>query len=155
MSDWVEEGENAPDFTLPADDERQVKLSDLRGKPVVLYFYPKDDTPGCTKEACDFRDSWEQITDAGAVVLGVSGDSVPSHDKFRKKYSLPFTLLSDPQHKVSEAYGAWTQKTLYGRSSLGIERSTFVIGPDGKTKAIFRKVKVDGHIDEVLKAVEE
>ncbi|HKA23380.1 MAG TPA: thioredoxin-dependent thiol peroxidase [Candidatus Eisenbacteria bacterium] len=151
----VEIGKPAPEFTLNANGGESVSLSDFLGKTVVLYFYPKDDTPGCTKEACDFRDSWEQITDAGAVVLGVSGDSVPSHDKFRKKYSLPFTLLSDPQHKVSEAYGAWTQKTLYGRSSLGIERSTFVIGPDGKTKAIFRKVKVDGHIDEVLKAVEE
>ena len=151
----VEIGKPAPEFTLNANGGESVSLSDFLGKTVVLYFYPKDDTPGCTKEACDFRDSWEQITDAGAVVLGVSGDSVPSHDKFRRKYSLPFTLLSDPQHKVSEAYGAWTQKTLYGRSSLGIERSTFVIGPDGKTKAIFRKVKVDGHIDEVLKAVEE
>ena len=151
----VQVGKPAPDFTLPATGGEEVSLSDFLGKTVVLYFYPKDDTPGCTREACDLRDSWDQITDAGAVVLGVSGDSVPSHDKFRKKYSLPFTLLSDPQHKVSEAYGAWTQKTLYGRSSLGIERSTFVIGPDGKTKAIFRKVKVDGHIDEVLKAIAE
>jgi thioredoxin-dependent peroxiredoxin len=151
----VQVGKPAPDFTLESTGGEPVSLSDFLGKTVVLYFYPKDDTPGCTKEACDFRDSWDQIADAGAVVLGVSNDSIPSHDKFRKKYSLPFALLSDPKQKVSEAYGAWKQKTLYGKSFLGIERSTFVIGPDGKTKAIFRKVKVDGHIGEVLRAIAE
>jgi peroxiredoxin Q/BCP len=151
----VQVGKPAPDFTLESTGGEQVTLSDFLGKTVVLYFYPKDDTPGCTKEACDFRDSWDQIADAGAVVLGVSADSISSHDKFRKKYSLPFPLLSDPKQKASEAYGVWTQKTLYGKSFLGIERSTFVIGPDGKTKAIFRKVKVDGHIGEVLRAIAE
>jgi len=147
-------GKPAPDFTLSATGGEKVSLSDFLGKTVILYFYPKDDTPGCTKEACDLRDSWDQITDDGAVVLGVSGDSIDSHDKFRKKYSLPFTLLSDPDHKVSQAYGAWTEKTNYGKTYMGIERSTFVIGPDAKMKAIFRKVKVDGHTDEILKAIE-
>ena len=150
----VEIGKPAPEFTLAATGGEKVSLSDFLGKTVILYFYPKDDTPGCTKEACDLRDSWDQITDDGAVVLGVSGDSVDSHDHFRKKHSLPFTLLSDPEHRVSEAYGVWTEKSNYGRTYMGIERSTFVIGPDGKTKAIFRKVKVDGHTGEILKAIE-
>ena len=147
-------GKPAPDFNVPATGGEKVSLSDYLGKTVVLYFYPKDDTPGCTKEACDLRDSWDQISDAGAVVLGVSGDSIASHDQFRKKYSLPFTLLSDPDHRLSQAYGVWTEKTNYGKTYMGIERSTFVIGPDGKTKAIFRKVKVDGHASEILKAIE-
>ena len=147
-------GKPAPDFSVPATGGEKVSLSDYLGKTVVLYFYPKDDTPGCTKEACDLRDSWDQISDAGAVVLGVSGDSIASHDQFRKKYSLPFTLLSDPDHRLSQAYGVWTEKTNYGKTYMGIERSTFVIGPDGKTKAIFRKVKVDGHASEILKAIE-
>jgi peroxiredoxin Q/BCP len=150
----VDIGKPAPDFSLAATGGEKVSLSDYLGKAVVLYFYPKDDTPGCTKEACDLRDSWDQISDAGAVVLGVSGDSIDSHDQFRKKYSLPFTLLSDPDHRVSQAYGVWAEKTNYGKTYMGIERSTFVIGPDGKTKAIFRKVKVDGHADEILKAIE-
>src|SRR5262245_4942178 len=149
----VEVGKPAPDCTLSASGGEKVSLSDFLGKTVVLYFYPKDDTPGCTKEACDFRDSWDQITDAGAVVLGVSPDSVSSHDKFRRKYDLPFTLLSDPKQEVSEAYGTWAKKTPNGSSSLGVERSTFVIGADGKVKAVFRKVKVPGHVDEVLRAV--
>ena len=149
----VEIGKAAPDFTLTASGGEQVTLSGLRGRTVILYFYPKDDTPGCTKEACDFRDSWTRVSSAGAVVLGVSADSVLSHEKFAKKFDLPFLLLSDPDQKVSEAYGVWTQKTLYGRSFLGIERSTFVIGPDGIVKSIFRKVKVEGHVDEVLEAI--
>jgi len=147
-------GKPAPAFSVPATGGEKVSLSDYLGKTVVLYFYPKDDTPGCTKEACDLRDSWDQISDAGAVVLGVSGDSIDSHDQFRKKYSLPFTLLSDPDHRLSQAYGVWTEKTNYGKTYMGIERSTFVIGPDGKTKAIFRKVKVDGHASEILRAIE-
>ena len=151
----VQVGKPAPDFTLEATGGEKVSLSDYLGKTVVLYFYPKDDTPGCTKEACDLRDSWDQITDAGAVVLGVSADSIASHDKFRKKYSLPFLLLSDPKKQVSQAYGTWVEKTLYGKTALGMERSTFVIGPDGKMKAVFRKVKVDGHVDQVLRAIGE
>src|SRR5579872_1182606 len=127
MSDWVEEGETAPDFTLAADDGRQVKLSALRGKPVVLYFYPKDDTPGCTKEACAFRDRTAELKAKGAVVLGVSPDDVESHGKFRDKFSLNFPLLADLGHQVAERYGAWREKNMYGKVSMGVQRSTFVI----------------------------
>ena len=141
----VEIGKPAPTFTLPASGGSDISLEDFKGKTVVLYFYPKDDTPGCTKEACEFRDSWTRVTHAGAVVLGVSADSVASHDKFKEKYDLPFPLLSDRDHKVSTDYGTW--------SGLGTERATFVIAPDGNLKAIFRKVKVAGHVDEVLEAV--
>jgi peroxiredoxin Q/BCP len=146
-------GKKAPAFTLPASSGEEVSLSDFLGKTVVLYFYPKDDTPGCTKEACDFRDAQRKFSSRKAVVLGVSPDSLKSHDKFIAKFELPFVLLADTDHAVAEAYGVWAEKSMYGRTYMGIERSTFVIGPDGKVKAIFRKVKVDGHVDEVLEAV--
>jgi thioredoxin-dependent peroxiredoxin len=153
MSDWVEEGETAPDFTLAADDGRQVKLSDLRGKPVVLYFYPKDDTPGCTKDACAFRDRTPELQAKGAVVLGVSPDDVASHGKFRDKFSLNFPLLADVGHQVAERYGAWREKTNYGKTSMGIQRSTFVIDRDGKVRKVWQKVNVDGHDQQVLDAL--
>jgi peroxiredoxin Q/BCP len=153
MSNWVEEGETAPDFTLPADDGRQVKLSDLRGKPVVLYFYPKDDTPGCTKEACAFRDRTRELAAKGAVVLGVSPDDVASHGQFRDKYSLNFPLLADDGHQVAERYGAWREKNMYGKVSMGIQRSTFLIGADGKVRKVWKKVNVDGHDEAVLDAL--
>jgi peroxiredoxin Q/BCP len=146
-------GKKAPAFTLPASSGEEVSLSDFLGKTIVLYFYPKDDTPGCTKEACDFRDAQRKFSSRKAVVLGVSPDSLKSHDRFIAKFELPFVLLADTDHAVAEAYGVWTEKSMYGRTYMGIERSTFVIGPDGKVKAIFRKVKVDGHVDEVLEAV--
>ncbi|MBW8876767.1 MAG: thioredoxin-dependent thiol peroxidase [Acidobacteria bacterium] len=153
MADWVEEGQSAPDFTLPADDGRKVKLSDLRGKPVVLYFYPKDDTPGCTKEACAFRDRTADLAAKGAVVLGVSPDDVTSHGQFRDKYSLNFPLLADTDHQVAESYGAWREKNLYGKTSMGIQRSTFLIDRDGKVRKAWKKVNVDGHDEQVLAAL--
>jgi thioredoxin-dependent peroxiredoxin len=153
MSDWVEEGETAPDFSLAADDGRQVKLSDLRGKPVVLYFYPKDDTPGCTKEACAFRDRTAELEAKGAVVLGVSPDDVESHGKFRDKFSLNFPLLADLGHQVAERYGAWREKNMYGKVSMGIQRSTFVIDGEGKVRKVWKKVNVDGHDQQVLDAL--
>jgi peroxiredoxin Q/BCP len=146
-------GKKAPNFTLPASSGEEVSLSDYKGKTVVLYFYPKDNTPGCTKEACDFRDNVRKFTNKKAVVLGVSPDSLKSHANFIGKFDLPFVLLSDPDHEVAEAYGVWVEKSMYGKKYMGIERSTFVIGPDGKLKAEFRKVKVDGHVDDVLAAV--
>jgi peroxiredoxin Q/BCP len=153
MADWVEEGEAAPDFTLPADDGGKVKLSDLRGKPVVLYFYPKDDTPGCTKEACAFRDRTADLKAKGAVVLGVSPDDVASHGKFRDKYSLNFPLLADTGHQVAESYGAWREKNMYGKTSMGIQRSTFLIDREGKIRKAWKKVNVDGHDEQVLEAL--
>ncbi len=153
MSDWVEEGESAPDFTLAADDGRQVELSDLRGKPVVLYFYPKDDTPGCTKEACAFRDRTAELEAQGAVVLGVSPDDVESHGRFRDKFSLNFPLLADLGHQVAERYGAWREKNLYGKVSMGVQRSTFVIDGQGKVRKVWKKVNVDGHDQQVLDAL--
>ena len=146
-------GKKAPEFTLQGSSKDSISLKDLKGKTVVLYFYPKDDTPGCTKEACDFRDSLKKFTSKKAVVLGVSPDTLKAHDKFIDKFELPFELLSDPDHAVAEKYGVWVEKSMYGRKYMGIERSTFVIDPDGKLKAAFRKVKVDGHVDEVLAAV--
>src|SRR3954466_4179242 len=153
MSDWVEEGETAPDFTLPADDGRQVKLSALRGKPVVLYFYPQDDTPGCTKEACAFRDRTRDLKAKGAVVLGVSPDDVASHGQFRDKYSLNFPLLADAGHQVAERYGAWRERNMYGKTFMGIQRSTFLIDGDGKVRKVWKKVNVDGHDEAVLQAL--
>src|SRR5947209_14672024 len=147
------EGDRAPDFTLPADDGRKVSLKDFRGKKVVLYFYPKDDTPGCTKEACSFRDNLGRVTSKGAVVLGVSRDDAASHGKFRDKYHLNFPLLSDDEGKVTEAYGVWKKKNLYGREHFGIERTTFLIDEDGKIARIWPKVHVEGHTDEVLAAL--
>ena len=143
----VEEGKPAPDFELHADDGRTVKLSDFRGKPVVLYFYPKDDTPGCTKQACGIRDAWGEFQRAGAEVFGISADSQASHERFKSKYSLPFTLLADPEHKLGEPYGVSQE----GKSSY--ERSTFVIDADGNVAKIMRRVKPDGHADQVLAAL--
>lgn len=153
MSEWIQEGETAPDFSLPADDGREVKLSDLRGKPVVLYFYPKDDTPGCTKEACAFRDRSADLKARGAVVLGVSPDDVQSHGKFRDKYSLNFPLLADTGHQVAESYGAWRERSMYGRTYMGIQRSTFLIDAGGEVRKAWQKVDVDGHDQEVLDAL--
>jgi peroxiredoxin Q/BCP len=149
----LEEGKKAPAFSLKDQDGKVVKLADLAGKNVVLYFYPKDDTSGCTKEACAFRDEHSALQKAGAVVLGVSPDTEKSHTKFIGKYQLPFTLLADTEHAVAEKYGAWAEKSMYGRKYMGIVRSTFLIGKDGKLAKVWPKVKVDGHVDEVLAAV--
>lgn len=148
------EGATAPDFTLPTDGDSTQKLSDLRGKQVVLYFYPKDDTPGCTTEAKDFARLHDDFAQAGVVVLGISKDSVKKHDNFKAKYCLPFPLLSD-DGTVTEAYGSWVEKSMYGKKYMGIDRSTFLIGSDGKLRRVWRKVKVTGHADEVLKAAQE
>ena len=147
------EGDKAPDFSLPSSSGKSVKLSDLKGKNVVLYFYPKDDTPGCTKEACTFRDNLPKFGEMDAVILGVSKDSLDSHADFIKKYGLNFTLLSDEDLKVNNLYHTWVEKENYGRKYWGTERSTFVIGKDGRIRKIFRKVKVDGHEQEVLAAL--
>jgi peroxiredoxin Q/BCP len=149
----VAEGDQAPDFTLTSDAGEQVHLAELRGKPVVLYFYPKDDTPGCTTQACGIRDAYGEFEGAGAVVLGVSPDNEGSHVKFKKKYDLPFTLLADTDHAVAEAYGAWGEKTVMGRKSIGIKRSTFVIGSDGAVKKVFHNVRPATHADDVLAAL--
>ena len=146
----VEEGKPAPDFELESDSGERVTLSSLRGKPVVLYFYPKDDTTGCTTQACGIRDAYGEFERAGAVVLGVSPDGVASHVKFRDKYSLPFTLLADTDHAVAEAYGAWGEKSRYGRTYEGILRSTFVIGADGTVVRAMPNVKPATHADDVL-----
>jgi peroxiredoxin Q/BCP len=146
-------GSNAPDFRLPSTGGGEVSLSQLRGKKVVLYFYPKDETPGCTREACDFRDSYAPIRSAGAELLGVSKDSIASHDRFRANHSLPFPLLSDPDSSVATAYGAYGEKVLYGRKFLGTIRSTYLIDEQGKIAAIWSPVKVDGHVDKVAAAV--
>jgi peroxiredoxin Q/BCP len=149
----LEEGQPAPTFTLPTDDGDEVSLESLRGKPVVLYFYPKDDTPGCTAQACGIRDAWGEFERSGAVVLGVSPDSPKKHAKFREKYGLPFTLLADEDHAVSEAYGVWVEKKFAGRKYMGVERSTFVIAPDGTLTRVMRRVKPDTHADDVLAAL--
>ncbi|MHB1356024.1 MAG: thioredoxin-dependent thiol peroxidase [Anaerolineae bacterium] len=146
----VTENELAPDFTLLADDGESVTLSTFRGRKVVLYFYPKDDTPGCTTEACSFRDDYSQFLMKGAVVIGVSPDDAASHGQFRAKFGLPFYLLSDTDHKVASLYGAWGEKKLYGKSYEGIIRSTFIIGEDGQVIKAFSKVKVEGHAQQVL-----
>jgi peroxiredoxin Q/BCP len=146
-------GAKAPEFAVPDDTGKKVSLTGFRGQAVVLYFYPKDDTPGCTKEACGFRDAATPLKKAGAVVLGVSLDGQASHQKFKAKYQLPFPLLSDADAAVSKAYGVYKQKNMYGKKFWGIERSTFVIDPNGQIKAVFRKVKVDGHVEEVLAAL--
>ncbi|GGJ60953.1 peroxiredoxin Q/BCP [Anoxybacillus voinovskiensis] len=143
-------GNLAPDFTLPASDGTVVSLSDFHGKFVVLYFYPKDMTPGCTAEACDFRDYYDQFRDLNAVILGVSTDSVERHQKFVEKYALPFLLLADEQHEVAEKYGVWKQKKNFGKEYMGIERSTFVIDEEGRLLKEWRGVKVKGHVEEAL-----
>lgn len=145
-------GDKAPDFTLPTDGGGTVSLSSLRGKPVVVYFYPKDDTSGCTAEACGFRDSFPKFGKVEAAVIGISKDSVASHDKFKKKYELPFTLASDTEGKVCESYGVWVEKSMYGRKYMGIERATFLIDEKGVVRGVWHKVKVPGHVDAVLAA---
>ena len=147
------EGKNAPDFTAPTDGGDTLKLSGLRGKPVVLYFYPKDDTPGCTTEACGFRDASPDFKKLKAQVVGVSKDSVARHDKFKAKYKLPFTLVSDEDGKICEKYGTWIEKSLYGRKYMGIDRATFLIDRNGVVRRAWRKVKVAGHVGEVQKAL--
>ena len=149
----VEEGAPAPDFTLTSDAGERVKLSELRGKPVVLYFYPKDDTPGCTAQACGIRDIYSDFRQRGAIVLGVSPDDEASHVKFKEKYSLPFTLLADPDHEVAEEYGVWKERNMYGKKSMGVERSTFVIDADGNVSKAMRRVKPDTHAADVLAAL--
>jgi thioredoxin-dependent peroxiredoxin len=149
----IAEGQRAPDFELPAGDGSIVKLADLRGKTVVLYFYPKDDTPGCTREACSFRDNYATIQELGVTLLGVSPDKATAHQKFTSKYELPFPLLSDEGAKLAQELGVWVEKVNYGKKYMGIERSTFVIDGNGVVRKIFRKVKVDGHTEEVLAAV--
>ena len=143
----VEKGSEAPDFTLATDEGDEVTLSKLQGKKVVLYFYPKDDTPGCTVQACDFRDATPSFEKLDAVVLGVSPDSVESHAKFRAKFGLNFPLLADVDHEVSEAYGVWKERSMYGRKFMGIERSTFLIDEDGMVQEVWRKVKPKGHAE--------
>ena len=151
----LSEGESAPDFELESDTGETVRLSDFRGKTVLLYFYPRDNTPGCTKEACGIRDAWSEFEASGLVVLGVSPDSVASHERFRSKYNLPFTLLADPEHHVSKLYNAWREKSLYGKIALGLVRSTYLIGPDGTVLKAWPKVDPAKHSDAVLKAVSE
>ncbi len=157
MSDvvWAEEGQKAPAFTLKDDSGQTVKLAQFKGQPVVLYFYPKDDTPGCTKEACAFRDRQAELQAAGAVVLGISPDDQASHAKFREKYRLNFPLLVDKDHKVAEKYGAWREKNMYGKISMGIQRSTFLIDAQGKIAKVWKRVQVDGHDAQVLAALAE
>ena len=149
----LQAGDPAPDFTMEADKGGAVSLKDLRGKTVVLYFYPKDDTPGCTRESCAFRDNYPTFQGRDVLIYGVSCDDIPSHEKFAAKYDLPFPLLSDPDTSVSTAYGVYKEKTNYGRKYMGIERSTFVIDGDGRISRIFRNVKVDGHVEKVLDEV--
>jgi thioredoxin-dependent peroxiredoxin len=149
----IREGDLAPDFRLRSDTGEAVSLSDFRGRVVILYFYPKDDTPGCTKQACGFRDAYGEFEERGAVVLGVSPDTVSSHARFKSKHGLPFTHLADPDHEVAERYGVWIEKTAYGKTSMGIKRSTFVIDEDGKVAKAMLGVRPNGHADLVLSAL--
>jgi len=149
----AEEGKAAPDFSLTSDAGETVSLSSLKGSPVILYFYPKDDTPGCTKQACGIRDAWGEFERSGAVVLGVSPDSEESHVKFKEKFDLPFTLLADPDHHTADDYGVWVEKSMYGKTYMGVERSTFVIAADGTLAKVMRKVKPETHADDVLAAL--
>ena len=146
-------GTKAPSFELLSDEGKKVSLKDFAGRKVVLYFYPRDNTPGCTKEACSFSENIKRLQKAGAVVIGVSADSVASHQKFKQKYGLGFTLLSDPEKKAIEKYGVWKEKNMYGKKMMGVERTTIIIDEQGKIAHIFPKVKVDGHTEEVLKAL--
>ena len=151
----VEPGRKAPAFSLADQSGKTHRLADYAGRPVVLFFYPKDDTPGCTQEACDFRDSAPKLKKADTVVLGISSDSTASHEKFAAKFGLPFVLLSDPEHQVAEKYGVWVEKNMYGRKSMGIQRATFLIDKKGKIAAIWPKVKVKGHVEEVVTKLKE
>src|SRR5918992_4075244 len=152
-SSMVEEGKLAPDFELTSDSGETVRLSDLKGRPVVVYFYPRDDTPGCTAQACGIRDNHDAFAERGAVVLGISPDDESSHVKFKQKYGLPFTLLADPDHRVADEYGVWGERSMYGKTYMGIERSTFVIDPEGNVARIMRRVKPDTHAEQVLQAL--
>jgi len=149
----VEEGKPAPDFELKSDSGETIRLSDFRGKPVVVYFYPKDDTPGCTAQACGIRDNFDAFGKRGAVVLGISPDDESSHVKFKEKYGLPFTLLADPDHEISERYGVWGERKLYGKTYMGVERSTFLVDSEGNVSHVMRRVKPDTHVDQVLAAL--
>lgn len=155
MSEWIEAGQPAPDFTLPADDGKRVSLKSQRGSPVVLYFYPRDDTPGCTKEACAFRDRQAELERLRARLFGVSTDHVASHVKFRDKYQLNFPLLADADHQVAERYGAWREKNMYGKKSWGVQRSTFLIDATGVVRKVWKRVSVAGHDEQVLAALAE
>ena len=155
MAITLEVGDPAPAFELKDQDGNTHRLSDYEGKTVVLYFYPKDDTPGCTVEACSFRDNHQDLLDAGAVVLGVSADDEDSHTKFREKFDLPFPLLADTDTTVSQAYGVWGEKNMYGRKFMGINRATFMIGPDGKLTKIWKRVTPEGHGEDVLNSIRE
>jgi peroxiredoxin Q/BCP len=146
----VDVGDPAPDFSKPRDGGGTLSLADLKGRPTVIYFYPKDDTPGCTKEACGFRDAWTEVTDAGINVVGVSKDSASSHDKFKAKYELPFPLISDADTDLAQAFGVWKEKNMYGKKTMGVERSTFLLDAEGVIRKVWRKVRVDGHVDKVL-----
>lgn len=154
MADWIEPGQKAPAFSAPTDQGKVAKLKDYAGQFLVLYFYPRDDTPGCTKEACAFRDQAKEFAKLGASVLGVSTDSVASHQKFQKKFELNFPLLADEDHAIAEAYGAWREKNMYGKKSMGIQRSTYLIGPDQKVVHVWKKVQVDGHDQEVIETIQ-
>ena len=154
MGEWIEEGRKAPEFNLPADDGTQVELSALRGSPVVLYFYPRDDTPGCTTEACSFRDRQGEFARRGARVLGISPDDVASHGRFRAKFQLNFPLLADTDHEVAEQYGAWREKVRFGKTTMGIQRSTFLIDGQGVIRKVWKNVKVEGHDEQVLTALD-
>lgn len=155
MADWLEPGKKAPAFTLADDAGNKVKLADMKGKPVVLYFYPRDDTPGCTTEACAFRDRFDELKKLGVHLFGISGDSAESHTKFREKYSLPFPLLVDDKYAMSEKYGAYREKNMYGKKSMGIQRSTYLIDAEGKVARVWKRVKVDGHDQQVIDAIGE
>jgi thioredoxin-dependent peroxiredoxin len=150
----IEEGTKAPDFELATDEGKRVRLSDLRGQPVVLYFYPKDDTPGCTAQASEIRDEWSAFQERGAMVLGVSPDDEASHAKFKSKYSLPFTLLADPDHKVADEYGVWGEQEYAGKKYMGIKRSTFVIDAEGRVAKTLYGVNPQGHAEKVLAALD-
>jgi peroxiredoxin Q/BCP len=151
----LEIGDKAPEFKLKDDQGSEISLKDFKGQNVVLYFYPKDDTPGCTKEACDFRDNQKIYKKKNTVILGVSADSVESHVKFKTKYKLPFALLSDPDKKTIQEYGVWKEKSMYGKKYMGIERTTFIIDGNGKISKIFPKVSVTGHVEEILSSIIE
>jgi peroxiredoxin Q/BCP len=153
MSDWIEPGAKAPAFTLTADDGSKVRLADQAGSPVVLYFYPKDDTPGCTKEACAFRDLQTEMKKLGAKVFGVSPDDEASHAAFRDKFKLNFPLLVDEDHKLADEYGAWREKNMYGNKSMGVQRSTYLIDGEGRVAHVWKRVQVDGHDQQVLEAL--
>jgi peroxiredoxin Q/BCP len=155
MSTEIKEGSTAPDFNAARDGGGKFKLSSLKGKHVVLYFYPKDDTPGCTKESCEFAQFQQRFADRNAEIIGVSKDSIARHDKFKSKYSLPFTLVSDEDGAICEAYGVWQEKKNYGRTYMGISRSTFLIDEQGKVAKIWRKVRVTGHVEAVMNALDE